>query len=340
MKSKRILSVVAIILLAACAPLPAGDGLGTASTPLAAAAPPTVQPSETPLPTPIPPTATVTPVPPPLAERVLIISFDGLRPDAIGKAPMKNLIALMEASAWTLSAQTIFPSSALPSHASMLGGVCPDKHGVYWNSYVPENGYALGAGLFDIAHAAGLRTVMVAGKEKMRQIAEPSSLDSFIFKETDLSVANMAIAEIRQGFGVMFVHFPEADVLGHDWNWMGLVQMSAYRKQDAHIAAILAALDQYGLRDGTLVIFTADHGGIGHSHGGNSPEELTIPWIVTGPGVIPGPLASFVQTTDSAATAAYALGLPLPADWDGVPVYEAFGLPAPPRIHEACQYTK
>jgi hypothetical protein len=30
---------------------------------------------------------------------------------------------------------------------------------------------------------------------------------------------------------------------------------------------------------------------------------------------------------DTAATAAFALGLPIPADWDGVPVYEAFGLP-------------
>jgi hypothetical protein len=30
---------------------------------------------------------------------------------------------------------------------------------------------------------------------------------------------------------------------------------------------------------------------------------------------------------DTAATAAHALGLAIPAEWDGVPVSEAFGLP-------------
>jgi hypothetical protein len=30
---------------------------------------------------------------------------------------------------------------------------------------------------------------------------------------------------------------------------------------------------------------------------------------------------------DTAATAAYALGLDIPAEWDGVPVYEALGQP-------------
>jgi hypothetical protein len=30
---------------------------------------------------------------------------------------------------------------------------------------------------------------------------------------------------------------------------------------------------------------------------------------------------------DTAATAAFALGLEIPYEWDGVPVYEAFGLP-------------
>jgi hypothetical protein len=55
---------------------------------------------------------------------------------------------------------------------------------------------------------------------------------------------------------------------------------------------------------------------------------MTIPWIAVGPGIQPKALTSFIQTTDTAATAAFALGLPLPAEWDGAPVYEAFGLPS------------
>ncbi|MDO8753251.1 MAG: alkaline phosphatase family protein, partial [Anaerolineales bacterium] len=118
-------------------------------------------------------TSTLTPTPAPLARRVLILSIDGLRPDAISLAPMPNLTSLMHSAAYTLSAQTIYPSVTLPAQTSMLSGLCPSKHGVYWNDYLPENGYSNVTDIFDIAHAAGLQTVMVVGKEKLRQIAVP-----------------------------------------------------------------------------------------------------------------------------------------------------------------------
>jgi arylsulfatase A-like enzyme len=54
---------------------------------------------------------------------------------------------------------------------------------------------------------------------------------------------------------------------------------------------------------------------------------MTIPWITSGMGIQPKRLTSQVNTVDTAATAAYALGLSIPQEWDGVPVYEAFGLP-------------
>jgi arylsulfatase A-like enzyme len=54
---------------------------------------------------------------------------------------------------------------------------------------------------------------------------------------------------------------------------------------------------------------------------------MTIPWIASGPGIKAGKLQTQVHTMDTAATAAYALRLSIPPDWDGVPVYEAFGQP-------------
>lgn len=337
LKSKITLSLIVILLLAACAPQATPALLETAT-------PPEVRASEAPSATPAPPTATatVTPTPRPFAQRVLIVSFDGLRPDAIDKAPMTNLLALMQTSSYSLTAQTILPSTTLPAHASMLSGLCPARHATYWNDYVPENGIAIGTDLFDSAHAAGLRTVMIVGKQKLWHVTAPESLDYFIVNENDESIGNLAEIEIRKDFGVMFVHFPTGDVLGHEWSWMGAVQMSAYRAEDRELAKMLAALDAAGLRESTLIILTADHGGIiGGSHGGDSPEEMTIPWIVSGPGVVPGLLTSFVHITDTAATASYALGLPRPAEWDGVPVLEAFGLPSPPRLPgDPCRQTR
>jgi hypothetical protein len=52
---------------------------------------------------------------------------------------------------------------------------------------------------------------------------------------------------------------------------------------------------------------------------------MTIPWIVAGPGVRVGyEIVGQVRVYDTAATAAWALGLLLPAEWEGRPVMEAF----------------
>ncbi len=274
------------------------------------------------------PTVTATPTPAPLARRVLILSIDGLRPDAISLAPMPNLMNLMTSGAYTLSAQTIYPSSTLPAHTSMLSGLCPKKHGVDWNDYLPENGYAQVTDIFDVVHAAGMQTVMIVGKEKLRQITEPSSTDIFEYiNDRDLVITEKLIANFPADFRLMFVHFPTPDGMGHEYGWLSSEQLSVLFRADEAIGNLLTELDARGLREETLFIVTADHGGHDTTHGSSLPEDMTIPWIATGAGIQPVQLTTQVQTVDTAATAAFALGLPIPPEWDGVPVYEAFGLP-------------
>ena len=117
--------------------------------------------------------------------------------------------------------------------------------------------------------------------------------------------------------------------MGGVYGWLSPEQFSVIFRADEAIGELLTALDSYGLRDETLLIITADHGGHGTTHGSSKPEDMTIPWIASGPGIQTGELTSIIHTMDTAATAAYALGLPIPTEWDGVPVVEAFGLPVP-----------
>lgn len=282
-----------------------------------------------------PVTPTETPFPHPA--RVLVLSIDGFRPEAITSAPMPILEELLGTSAYSLHAQTIYPSSTLPAHASMLSGMCPSKHGVSWNDYLPEKGYANGADVFDLAHAAGLRTMMVVGKEKLRQVSEPESTDVFEFiNDRDTVITQTVVKLIPEGFGLLFVHFPTADAMGHKYGWLSPEQFSVLYRADESLGVILAALDQAGMRQDTLLIITADHGGHGTTHGTSRPEDMTIPWIASGPGIKPGALTTAVSTTDTAATVAWALGLSLPEEWDGLPVLEAFGLPDQPHPEPRC----
>jgi arylsulfatase A-like enzyme len=328
--------IILFVFVLACglpAPLPAPMSVIATTQTL----PPIIfPPSATPE---LPPTETPTPAP--LTNRVLIVSFDGLRPDAIEAANMVNVKALMQAGAYTLSAQTIYPSVTLPAHSSMLVGTCPSKHIVRWNEYVPQNGYAIGMDIFDLAHAAGLRTVMVVGKEKLRQVTEPGSTDFFQFvDDTDkiddpYAIEQLAIQQIANGFSLMFVHFPNGDLAGHEFGWMSRQQLETYANDDESLGYILESLKDRGMYDNTLIIVTSDHGGHDTTHGYDVPDDMTIPWIVSGRGIVQKQLTTQVYTMDTAATAAFALSLSIPPDWDGVPVYEAFGLTSS-QIDDGC----
>ncbi|HTG74789.1 MAG TPA: alkaline phosphatase family protein, partial [Terriglobia bacterium] len=69
-----------------------------------------------------------------LTEHVVLVSIDGLRPDAISLKETPTLSRLTTEGSYTLSARTILPSKTLPSHTSMLTGQPPDIHGVSWNT--------------------------------------------------------------------------------------------------------------------------------------------------------------------------------------------------------------
>jgi arylsulfatase A-like enzyme len=299
---------------------------------------PTATATPTKTPTPLPPTATPSPLP--AARRVLILSLDGMRPDAIAQAPMPKLTTLMQNGAYSLTAQTIYPSGTLMAHASMLTGLCPAKHGVDWNYYNPILGFAKGTDLFDLAHEVGMKTVMVVGKQKLVQITEPFSLDMFEYiNDRGLVIAKYVVDEIiPQGFSVLFIHFPTPDWMGHEHGWMSWQYLDVLRQDDQALGILLSALDYAGLRNDTLVIVTADHGGHDHTNGSNLPEDMTIPWIISGPGVRPMTITNPVSTTDTAATAAWALGLSIPPEWDGIPIYEVFGLPYQTRPDPRCSY--
>ena len=124
---------------------------------------------------------------------------------------------------------------------------------------------------------------------------------------------------------MLFIHFPDTDRVGHAYGWMSDHQLQAVTFVDGMIGEIVAELERGGYLDRTLLIVTADHGGHGDKHGDDAPLDRTIPWLAVGPGVAPGiTLVSEINTFDTAATAAHALGLPCPEVWDGQPVLEIF----------------
>lgn len=66
------------------------------------------------------------------------------------------------------------------------------------------------------------------------------------------------------------------------------------------------------------IIVHSDHGGHGRTHGTDSAEDMTIPWVAAGPGVRAGhPIAAPVSLLDTAPAVARLLGVAAPAAWGG-----------------------
>jgi hypothetical protein len=182
---------------------------------------PTRMPTATATPTRVP-TAVQAAVPTPQTavrniQHVVIISVDGLRPDALEVANTPTLDRLRAAGAYSSRAQAVVPSVTLVNHASMLGGMSPQKHGVTWNIHDPSLGKVNGPTLFSVAQQAGLSTAMVVGKPKLEHLVLPNSVNIYNYAGfTDRQVVNQALTVINAGLpDILFIHLPDVDTAGH-----------------------------------------------------------------------------------------------------------------------------
>lgn len=276
------------------------------------------------------PVAQLTPPPPgeARADRVIVISVDGLRPDAIDAAGAATMKGLIERGAYCARAQTIRPSITLPSHTSMLTGLDYGRHGVGWNTY--RTGYIVHPTVFSVASQAGKKSAMLFSKEKFHFLANPNCV-SWIYgpptpakvpaPEDDCDVEDLKRSLKRdagpgpvplgdpsttaetigrafakswpaQQWPLTFIHFREADEAGHQRGWMGPEYLSAVKTIDQALATIVAAIEKNGGFERTALILSADHGGTSRSHyrwtEPDKPENVTIPWICVAPGVRAG----------------------------------------------------
>ena len=266
-----------------------------------------------------------------VSNHVIVISIDGLRPDAIEKFDARVMQRLKREGAYALDARTIFPSKTLPSHTSMLTGVPPEVHGITWNSdQTDEHGVVQVETVFEVAKRQGFTTAAFFSKSKLRHLQRPNSLDYVQApRGSEIWMAPRTVEDATRYMryrkpNLMFVHIAEPDAAGHTIGWMSFAYRWAVRRADSAVGELLEAADEtYGAGNYTVVL-TADHGGHGRGHGDASDEDMLIPWVAWGAGVQPGPVQTRVNTFDTASTVLWLLGIREPTAWNGVAVASAY----------------
>jgi predicted AlkP superfamily pyrophosphatase or phosphodiesterase len=257
---------------------------------------------------------------------VVFIMIDGLRPDAITPERCPNLSGVLARGASTLRATSVMPSITLPCHMSIFHSVPPTRHGVTTNDWQPMARPL--PGLVDVAKSAGWRCAFIYSWEPLRNVSQPGSLWLAHFRATsddlpdgDKSTATVAarvIAEERPDF--TFVYLGTVDTSGHAYGWMSDGYLAQAARVDGELGRVLAAI-----LEESVALIQSDHGGHERTHGTDSPDDMTIPWVIAGPGIRRGhTLTTPVSLLDTTPTLARVLGLTPHPHWEGRCVDEVF----------------
>lgn len=297
--------------------------------------------------------------------KVLLFGIDGVRPDVLAEVATPNIDALAAAGWYTDRARTTNPSVSGPSWSSMLTGVWPDKHGVTNNAFTGRD-YAtypsfltrVEAARPELATFAALDWVPLAELDRV-SLAEleddpgpvlPDAIDvrevvngyDLGWAEADGEIAARAARHLAEADpDAMFVYFGNPDETSHRHASIGAEYRDAIALSDSHVGMVVDAMrarPTYADED-WLVLISTDHGRRADGgHGGDSPEEMIIFILASGPATVDWPDAATSPATaadptatpssfivDVAVTALAHLGIEIEPRWglDGVPLGES-----------------
>lgn len=282
---------------------------------------------------------------------VLLISIDTLRADHLGCYGYQQIrtpvIDRLAADGVRFACAISPVPLTLPSHTTMLTGLNPPRHGVRDNGefmlaaefttlaeVLSANGYQTGAAVsaFVLDGRFGLAQGFAFYGDDLTQGDRPAR-GGFRERRADLT-NQVAIPWLRKNAGrrfFLFVHYFDPhwpytppSPYSEEYKTRGYDGEIAY--VDEQLGHLLAALDETGVRDRTLIIVTSDHGESLGEHGEPTHHFFIydatqhVPLIMAGPAPFPrGHVVEHqVGVVDIVPTLLDLLGIDPPAGIEGV----------------------
>ena len=270
-------------------------------------------------------------------KHVIVIGIDGLSPDGIIHAETPVLDSMMKHGAFTLHARGVLPTSSSPNWASMVSGAGPEQHGITSNDWqrdarpyppVVTGSEDIFPTIFGVVHQQRpeLEIGAIYHWSGFGRLIEKSTLNFDKNPKTEyatLATAAQYIKDKKPNF--LFVHFDHVDHAGHEFGHGTKAYYHAVTTADSLVGNLLQASKEAGTFEETTFIISSDHGGVGHGHGGQSLDELEIPFIIYGKDIKKGKsIKESVYTYDNAATVAFMLDVKPPYAWVGKPIKSVF----------------
>ncbi|WP_339727601.1 alkaline phosphatase family protein [Maribacter stanieri] len=268
---------------------------------------------------------------------VVVIGFDGLSPDGLQQANTPTFDKIMVEGASTMHARSVLPTSSSTNWASMIMGAGPEQHGITSNSWERDN-FVLPAVTQSEPFLFPSIFHLIREQKSSGEIGAIYHWGGFgrLFEKSDVDFDENPVTEEETAVNASsyikvknplftFIHFDHIDHAGHEYGHGTKEYYASVEKADSLLAEVMKAIAESDMAENTMVIISSDHGGTGKGHGGESLDEMEIPFIVWGKGIRKNYQIKYpVYQYDNAATVAYALQIETPRAWIGKPVIEVF----------------
>lgn len=276
-----------------------------------------------------------------------MVGVDAMSPDGIRTASTPVMHQLMQQGAVKWNVRTVLPSISAANWASMIMGAGTEAHGVTDNDY-GRTKYTLPPVVSDDEDIFPTIFGWIRRNKPTAEIGTVYQWGGFgsLFEKTavnydkhtpdEVSTTNTFTTYLKTKKPVFaFMHLDHVDDVGHEDGHGTALYYQAVGKADSLIGLVVKAIKDAGMQKNTLLIITADHGGIGYGHGGATTEEAEIAMILHGNMIKKGYIIQQqVYTYDLAATIAFALHIVPPYAWTGRPVKPAFiGFKEPANLY-------
>lgn len=271
------------------------------------------------------------------AERVILIGIDGVGSLDLQMAVTPNLDSMIRRGALSLTTRAVMPTVSGPNWSSHLLGAGPEQHGITCNGWTVGNhtveatitdddGYFPSVFKLLKEQLPGHKTALFYDWDALLNYYNPVFIDKIEYSKGFMKTFKKATPWIIENDPhFTFIYIGEPDEMGHAYQWHSNEYIESIEKVDEALGNFFQTLRENNMFENTHFIVVTDHGGVGYGHGGLSMDEIEIPWIISGPGIIQDRIIE--QPNDvynTASTIAYLFDLEQPIAWVGTPVYGAF----------------
>jgi len=269
-------------------------------------------------------------------QHVILIGIDGVSAEAFQYASTPFMDELVAKGSVSLKTRGVMPTVSAPNWATILSGAGPEQHGVTSNNWsIQKHGFqptvcdsdGYFTSIFTLIRQQRplASTAMIFDWEWLGTYINKKVVDTMIYITGAQQVTDAAADYIvRNKPYFTFVYYGHPDETGHAKGFNTADYYQAISEVDGEIRRLIDSVKHAGIFENTAFLITSDHGGRGYGHGGESMIEITVPWMIFGPGIRKNAVLQDPNNLENTApTIADILGMKLPVEWTGKPVREA-----------------